>query len=331
MKKVYILGLVLILMFSVSACAANPAGSEETKLEKITVVLDWVPNTNHTGLYAAKDLGYFKDEGLDVEIVSPPEDGAEVLVAANRAQFGISVQENVINAMTSDESLPIKGVATLVNHNTSGIISLKSKGIETPKDLEGKKYATWDAPIEKAMIKDIVTKDGGDFSKVEMIPSTVTDEVSALQTNVDAIWVFYGWGGIATEVAGLETNYLSFKDINPIFDYYTPIIISNDEFLKNNPETVRKFLAAAAKGYEYSINNPEAAAEILLKSAPEIDREMAMKSQEYLKGQYKAEEAVWGKFDEKRWSDFADWLYSEGIISRKLDAGEGFTNEFLGE
>ena len=73
------------------------------------------------------------------------------------------------------------------------------------------------------MLKNVVESDGGDFSKVELVPSTVTDEVSALTSrSVDAVWIFYGWAGVATEVAGLKTDYFAFRDINPVFDCYTP-------------------------------------------------------------------------------------------------------------
>ena len=115
-------------------------------------------------------------------------------------------------------------------------MSRKGDGITTPKGLEGKKYATWDLPIEKAIIKNVVEKDGGDFSKVELVPSTVTDEVSALSTKqIDAVWVYYGWAGIAANVKNFEFDYFAFKDINPTFDYYTPVIITNDDMIKNIP------------------------------------------------------------------------------------------------
>ena len=66
-----------------------------------------------------------------------------------------------------------------------------------------------------------------------MIPSNVTDEVTALKSKqVDAIWVYYAWGGIATEVKNLPTDYFAFKDINPVFDYYTPVIVANNDFLE---------------------------------------------------------------------------------------------------
>ncbi len=129
------------------------------------------------------------------------------------------------------------------------------------------------------MMKNVVEEDGGDFSKVELIPSTVTDEVSALKTkSVDAIWVFYAWAGVATEVAGLDTDYFAFKDINPVFDYYTPVIIGNNEFLEKEPETAKAFLRALKKGYEFAIEDPDAAADILCEASPELDVEL-VKSQ----------------------------------------------------
>ena len=108
------------------------------------------------------------------------------------------------------------------------------------------------------MIQNVVEGDGGDFSKVNLIPSTVTDEVSALKSKqVDSIWVYYAWGGIATEVKELETDYFAFSDLNPVFDYYTPVIISNNEFLNENPDTSKAFMAALSKGYEDAIKDPK--------------------------------------------------------------------------
>lgn len=127
--------------------------------------------------------------------------------------------------------------------------------MDRPKGLEGKKYATWDLPVEKATIKDVMEADGGDFDKVELIPSTVTDEVTALKTkSVDAIWIFYAWAGVKTELEGLETDYFAFADLDPVFDFYTPVIIANNTFLAEEPETARAFLDAVSRGYEFAIS-----------------------------------------------------------------------------
>ena len=276
--------------------------------------------------------GYFEKEGLDVEIVQPPEDGADALVASGKAQFGVSFQDSMAPGVAGDNALPNTAVAALIQHNTSGIISRKGEGMERPKGLEGKKYATWDAPIEKAMMQNVVEKDGGDFSKVELIPSTVTDEVSALKSkSVDAIWIFYAWAGVATEVADLETDYFAFKDINPVFDYYTPVVIANNDFLEEKPDTAKAFLQALKQGYEDAIADPDEAASILLEASPELDEELVKASQEYLKDQYKADVKQWGYIDPARWNAFYGWLNENGLSEAELPENAGFSNDYLPE
>ena len=266
---------VLCCMLLIS-CAGQPPA--DTDITKVTVVLDWVPNTNHTGMYLASDLGYYKQEGLELKIIQPPEDGAVMLVASGRADFGVSFQEELAFALTADEPLPVTAVAAILQHNTSGIISLKEKNIQSPKDMQGKIYATWDAPVEKAILKNVIQTDGGDYAKVKMIPTTVTDVAAAIQTDIDAVWVYYGWDGVALEHKEIATNYFAFKDINPVLDFYTPIIIAGNDFLSNNADIAEKFLYATSKGYEYAVQNPTEAAQCIVDNVPELEIAIAEKS-----------------------------------------------------
>lgn len=335
-KRILAVLLAAALTASMAGCSGK---SEDTKksdqdsdkdLTKLTFVLDWTPNTNHTGIYVAQEKGYFADAGLDVEIVQPPEDGAEVLVASEKAQFGVSFQDSLMPAFTGDDALPVEAVAAVLQHNTSGIISRKGEGMDRPKGLEGKKYATWNLELEKATLKNVVEADGGDFSKVGLIPSTVTDEVSALQSkSVDAIWIFYGWAGIATEVAGLDTDYFAFKDINSAFDFYTPVIIGNREWMEENADTTKAFLSAAKKGYEFAIENPKDAADILCKAAPELDPDLVQASQEYMKDQYKAEVSQWGYIEPARWNAYYNWINENGLSEEEIPENTGFNNDYL--
>ena len=321
------LSLFAIAVASMACTAQKQSDSGEKKLK---LVLDWTPNTNHTGLYVAMEKGYYKDAGIELEIVQPPEDGAEVLVASGKADFGISFQDTMAGALSKDSPLPIKAVAAITQHNTSGIMSRKGDGITSPKGLEGKKYATWDLPIEKAILKNVVEKDGGDFAKVELIPSTVTDEVSALSTKqIDAVWVYYGWAGISAKEKGFDFDYVAFKDINPTFDYYTPVLITNDDMIKNNSDTVKKFLEATKKGYEFAAGNPQDAAEILLKYAPEIDSKLANASQEYLSTCYIDKDIPWGYIDSERWKNFYRWINENNLLEHRIDEGAGLDNEFI--
>ena len=325
MKK-YLLVLTIIAAMALSACG----NKDENGLEKVTFVLDWTPNTNHTGLYVAQKLGYFEEAGLEVEIQQPPEDGAAVLVAAGRADFGVSFQDSMAAALAGDDALPITAVASVIQHNTSGIISLAGKGMDVPKGMEGHTYATWNGAIELATLEEVVKADEGDFEKVELIPSTVTDEVSALKTDsVDSLWIFYAWAGVKTELEGIETDYFEFADIDPVFDYYTPVIISGNRFLEENPETAKAFLKAVQKGYEYAIQNPEEAAEILCEAAPELDKELVVASQQYLAAEYQAEAEYWGYIDADRWNNFYQWVNEKQLLEDEVPLNTGFTNEFL--
>ena len=325
MKKVLALILALTMLLTLTACG----GKEE---ETITFVLDWTPNTNHTGIYVALQKGWFEEAGLKVDVVQPPEGGSALLVASGKAQFAVTAQDSIAPALTGENAMPLTTVAAILQHNTSGIVSRAGEGMDTPKGLEGHKYATWDSPVEKATIRQVMAADGGDFDKVELIPSTVTDEVSALKSgDVDAIWIFYGWAGIACEVAGLPIDYFDFADFDPVLDFYTPIIVSNNDWLENNPETAKAFLAALSRGYEYAAENPKEAADILMEAAPELksNAELVYRSQEYLAGEYIADAARWGEIDPDRWGGYFAWLNDNGLMETPLDPGMGFTNEYL--
>lgn len=331
-KKIYIVVLALLLVFVLVACGSEGKNSknERKDLEKITFVLDWTPNTNHTGLYVAQEKGYFEAAGLDVVIQQPPEGGAELLVASGKADLGVSFQDSMAAALVGDDALPITAVAAVIQHNTSGIISRAGEGMDRPKGMEGHSYATWNGSIELATLEQVVEADGGDFSKVKQIPSTVTDEVSALKTkSVDSIWIFYAWAGVKTELEGLETDYFEFADIDPVFDYYTPVIIANNDFLKDNPETAKKFMKALSKGYEFAIENPEEAADILCKVAPELDKELVVASQKYLAKEYQAEAEYWGYIDAERWNNFYKWVNDKKLIEGEIPLDSAFTNEYL--
>ena len=333
MKKMFKRGLALILAGALMVGATACGGSKEEakkELTDITLVLDWTPNTNHTGFYVALAEGYYEEAGLNVSIVQPPEDGATTMVASGQAQFGIDFQDYLAPVFTSEEDIPVEVVATIIQHNTSGIISLKEDGIDSPKGMEGKNYATWDLPVEKAMLENVIEADGGDYSKVNMIPEYVDNEPAALQADIDAIWVYYAWAGISCKQAGLDTNIFFFKDINPVFDYYNPVIITNTDWAKANPDTAKAFLEATKKGYEFAINDPDKAAEILCEQVPELDKELVKESQEWLSPEYKSDVDRWGYIDQTRWDNFYKWL-SDNNLSDEIPAGYGFTNEYLPE
>lgn len=333
MKKFTTLLLTLGLALSLCACGGTSSEDNEGKKD-ITLCLDWTPNTNHTGFYVAAAKGYYEEAGLNVSIVQPPEDGATALVAANRAQFGVAVQDNLASAFSREEPLPVTAVAAMVQHNTSGIISRAGDGILTPAGLSGRQYATWNSPIELGILRHVMELDNADFDTVKLIPNNITDEPGALAAKqTDAIWVYYGWGCINADVRDFDYDFFFFKDYDDAMDYYTPVIIASDAFLKEDPEAAKAFLAATAKGYEYAIEHPEEAAQILINGddtgSLKGSEELVVASQKWMSTQYKAEVERWGYIDPARWDGFYTWLNDNGLTELPIEPGTGFTNEYL--
>jgi len=323
--------MYLLAVFAVTAAALALTGcaGKKKSAAQIRVVLDWTPNTNHTGLYVAQEKGWFAEEGLTVEITQPPEDGALVLIGSGNVEFGIDFQESMGPAIAKDnDALPVTAVAAIISHNTSGIISLAKSGIKNPRNLAGKRFASWETPLVTAIIKEIVENDGGNFEDVQMIPNYATDPISALQTDIDAIWIYYAWDGIAAEINGVEVNYIDLGKINTHYDFYTPILAANTNWLEKNPETARKFMRALSKGYNFAIENPAEAAEILLKHAPELDRALVTRSQQYLASRYRQDVPRWGEIEPERWAAFYRWMYAHDLLEKDIGYG-GFTNEYL--
>lgn len=326
MRKSLITLFFIIMVVILAGCTQAPQ-DQGTGLQKVTVTLDWTPNTNHTGLYVAKDKGFYEEVGLDVEIIQPAGGTAEQLVATDQAQFGVSYQETVTFARLSD--IPVVSIAAVIQHNTSGFASLKEKGIVTPKDFEGKRYGGWGSPVEEATIKSLMESVGADFTKVEIINTGPADFFVTSEKNADFSWIFFGWDGVAAQLKGVELNYIEVAEFDEALDYYTPVLITSEKIINEDPELVHKFMEATAKGYLFTIENPIEAADILLANAPELDKELVHASQEWLKDKYQDDAPIWGIQKKKVWARYSDWLYKRGLIEKQLDVEKAFTNEFL--
>lgn len=329
-KKSLLLSLALVFTLILSACAAEEDNSSKTEeeLEKTTVILDWTPNTNHTGLYVALENGYYEEEGLDVNIIQPSEGSSNVLIATNQGDFGVSYQEDLTYAVSTDDPLPITAIAAIIQENTSGFGSIKDKNIESPKDFEGKTYGGWGSPSEKAILKTVMEAEGANFDEVSIIDVGESDFLASTSP-IDIVWMFEGWTAIEAELQGIELNYTAVKDLNENLNYYTPILTTNNKIIDEDPEKVEKFLRATAKGYEFTIENPEEAAYILLEHAPELEVELVLKSQEFLSPEYSKGTDQWGMMEATVWENYTNFLIEHDLLENKINLEDVWTNEFL--
>lgn len=304
------------------------AAAADSELTDVTVILDYVANTNHTGMYVALDQGYYKDAGLNVRIVEPTEGATATLIAVGKGDFGVSYQEDVTIALTSADPLPIKAIAAVIQHNTSGFATHADKDIKSPKDFEGKTYAGWGGPGEEAVLNAVMTKEGADFSKLNMVISDGSG-FEALKDKADIMWFFEAWDNVKCELSDFPIHYTEVRDLDERLDYYTPVIIANNDTLKNRPDMVKKFMAATAKGYEFAIANPADSAAVLQKYAPDYSLEMLTKSQEYLSEKYKEDSDVWGRMKDEVWNNYTDFMIEYEVIDKGISASDCYTNEFL--
>lgn len=295
--------------------------------DKVVFMLDWVPNTNHTGVYVALDKGWYREEGIDLQIIEPGETGVEQVVGAGQADFGISYSEWLTTARA--QGVPIVSIAAVIQHNTSGFASPADRGLTRPSDLEGRRYGGAGLDIERAMLNALMQCDGADVSNVEFVDTGYADYFTVTLRDVDFAWIYYAWTGIEAEVRGVPTNLIWLRDyLDCVPDYYTPVIITNEDTIRDNPDLVRRFISATARGYEYAISSPSEAAGILIKHA-EADPELIRRSQAWLSQHYYEDGPQWGYQDAAVWERFVGWMSDNQLVSQPVDAATAFTNEFL--
>ncbi|WP_228373268.1 ABC transporter substrate-binding protein [Demequina silvatica] len=296
----------------------------------VTVVLDWTPNTNHSGLYLALERGWYEDAGLDVTVIEPGETSGLQLVAAGQATFAYSVAEGLLPARAAGAD--VVSVAAVIEENTSSLLALADDGITRPRDLEGKRYGSYGSPLETAIISSLVECDGGDPTRVEHTPLVSDDfRIGLSEDQFDAAWVFDAWDTIRLkDVDGLDVSTLAFRDwFACIPNWYTPLLATSADIISENPATVRAFVETTAQGYAAAMSDPAAAAESLLAAAPELDPTLVRESATWLATRYAASPGAWGTQDSETWTRFAEWLADAEILAGDPRIEEAWTNAFL--
>jgi len=332
--KRWILGAAALAAALLAGAVLTACGGDDDdgggKLTPVTFMLNWTPNTYHSGVYIALDRGWYRDAGLDVKIIEPAAGGTAQVLAAGKADFGVMAQEEIIPARA--EGVPVVALAALIQHNDSSLYFLKSEGITRPRDLEGKTYGGFGGVLERQLISELVKCDGGDPSKVKFVEVGNVDYLAGMESNrFDFVWVFEFWDVLrAREVEKKDVGSLKFIDYTHcIPDWYTPLIVTSERMIKEKPDVVRKFMEASVRGYEVAMKDPQAAADAIMKGAPESDRKLLEVSAKYLSTRYVDPGRPWGLQDREVWVTFTQYLRRAGLIDKEIDVDAAFTNEFL--
>lgn len=343
-RKMGLIVVLVLLALSVGLPAAAQNGGERAdplggatefaqanERSDVTVILDWTPNTNHTGFYAAQALGFYDEANLDVTIQQPTDLLVEAVVMSGAAQFGVSYQEFFTYALADD--MPLVSVAAIIQHNTSGFVTLHDQDpITRPLDLSGKRYGGFgQMDLETAIINQLITCDGGETDSFEYVDVGYVDGFELMvQDRIDFAWMYYGWTGIEGERRGLDLDSVLLMDyLDCIPDYYTPILITQQAMIDEQPDVVAAFVQATARGFAYSIQHPAEAADLLLAAAPELDPDLVRTSADWLAPLYHADAPRWGQQSAEVWQGFTDFLVENGILAESIDVDTAFTNDFL--
>jgi putative hydroxymethylpyrimidine transport system substrate-binding protein len=315
-----IIGLSLMLV-GLIGCSSKKQSETE-----LTVLLDWYPNAVHTFLYAAEEQGYYAEAGLKVKLQTPADtNDALKLVATGKADLALSYQMQV--AISRSEDIPIVSVASIVRHPLNQLFVLQSAGVQSPKDLVGKKIGYPSIPLDQAIVNTMVKSDGGDSSKLNYVDVS-WDLIPAMTTKkVDGIIGGY----VNHEKLLLEKEGEKLVAFDPskfgVPDYYELVLTASEIGLRNNSKAIKKFLEASAKGQAYTVSHPDQALKVLLdkqsKDFP-LDAEIEKKSLNVLLPLMDAGSEPFGSQSEQSWSSIIQWLNEQGQLKKEIKAEQAF-------
>jgi ABC-type nitrate/sulfonate/bicarbonate transport system substrate-binding protein len=304
--------------------------------QPLRLALDWVPNTNHTGIFVALANGWYEEEGIELRILPFGNVAPNVLVATGRADVGVSGTESVLSAAAIGE--PVVSIAAIMSTNTAALAVRADSGIERPRELDGKLYASIGVPYEHPVIATVIRSDGGEgsFRDAQL---TVAGFDAVLAGRVDFAWVFEGWQGVQAKRAGVELNLFNFKDYG-VPDYYTPVLTASPGEVEKNADALQAFLRATRRGYEFAAENPEEAAELLIATAPAgsfPDPGLVRDSQRFVSRHYVEAGRPWGVQRPEYWEggyprfllDAEVFTDVDGNVVQELELASLYTNMLL--
>jgi ABC-type nitrate/sulfonate/bicarbonate transport system substrate-binding protein len=321
------IGVIAALAVSIgaTACGSSSSSGADTsattpKRETLTVALDWVPNTNHTGIYVAKAKGYFDAQNIDLKILPYSGASTDVLVSQGKADLAISFVPSVLVSRAA--GIDVKGVAAVMSRNTEALVVLANSKFKTPKDLAtGTTYGGFGLPYEEPTWTALIKADGAtnvDFKSVTL--NTAAYE-ALYKDKIDWSALFLGWEAIEAKQRGIDLRLFPLpKYLGAAGDYPSTILVSSDATIAKKADLLKRGLAALSQGYTFAAENPAEAAQILIDENPELQKntKLVKASADYLAPVYVGDSPQWGVFKPEPWTDLGTVLSKAGALK---DAG----------
>jgi ABC-type nitrate/sulfonate/bicarbonate transport system substrate-binding protein len=302
-------------------------------MKTIKIALDWTPNINHLGIFIAKELAFYKEDGIHVDILNPAEDNYNLTpgkkLELDLADFCIAPFETVISLNNKENVVDAVAVYAILQEDISSIATLTKSGIGRPKELSKKIYASYKARYEDHIVKAMINNDGGSSDMEIIYPDKLGIWNTLLEGKADATWIFNNWEGIEARTKKIELNKFSMGDFEIPY-CYSPVILTKKSNLKSHKKEYSKFIKATQKGYEFATKNKAKVIEILREQLTDYDKEHIDLSKSLnFTIPYFGEENKFGFMKTKRVHDFLEWLVENKLESQKILSQELFTNDLL--
>ncbi len=312
-RAVALLAAALLLA---GAAGCGGSGAEPGAPKGVTLVLDFVPNAVHSGIYAAQRQGYYRDEGLDLTIRQPGEStDAPKLLAAGRTDFAILDVHDL--GIARERGLDVVGTMPIVQRPLAATIARGNGPVHRPRDLEGHTVGVTGLPSDEAVVDSEVAADGGNPSAVKRVTIGFNAVASLAAGKVDAATGFWNAEGVALRRQGVPVRI--FKVNRYGAPPYPELILTASQKTIEDPEMVDSMVAATRRGYEFVTAHPAQGLDDLLSEVPSLERGDQAAQLRVLLPDLKP-----APFDPTVLREWAAWDLQHGLLKRPLNVGEAF-------
>ncbi len=300
---------------------------------KLKLALDWTPNVNHIGFIIAKELGFYSQQGIDLEILNPKDDNYSLTpgkkLELDLADFAIAPFETVISLNNKANRVEAKAIYAVLQKDLSCIVTLKSSNITSPKMLDGKSYASYKARYEDHIVKEMIKNDGGKGDVNIMYPEKLGIWNTLLTGSSDSTWIFDNWEGIEANSKGIELNKFTMAEFNIPYGY-SPIVLAKKENITKHRELYSKFIKATQKGFLFTRDNLNQSVAILKCYVTEYDlNNIDLEKSISYTIPHLGDESNCGVMKQERVSAFIQWIVDRGLEDNVVLNQSLFTNELF--
>lgn len=330
MPRLLAAALAAVCALALAACGERDEPTGRGSTQQLDVELDYLPNADHAGLFAAQEAGEFSKASLSVKLRTPSDPSAPLkLLQAGRVDLAISYEPELLLARAKGAKLV--SVGALVQKPLTSVISLGKDPITDPKQLEGKKIGTAGIPYQDAYLKTILKRAGVKDGSVRKINVGFNLTPAMVSKKVDAtLGAFWNVEGVELDVRKREPKILKVDRLGvPTYDEL--IIVAREQDVRERGEVIRRFLRAAAIGHEAVRDNPAVGVDALMKASPDFKRSTLLRQVRATVPVFFPEQRKrpFGYHDRFEWRRYARWMDENDLLDRPVESERAFTNEFL--